>query len=118
MNLIYAFLNATAFAYLALSLFSIIGRPAINGIQKNQQAIIYAILFCIIYLSAKISISPIYYVLGIIYSFATISSFIGYPAIWMAYWKKIPSEGSDAGQIGMALWDLTLSISFFYLASI
>lgn len=117
MNLIEAFLNATAFAYLAASLYAFLGRPALDGIQANRQGIIYLLPSTIIYLSTKIEISIVYFILGIIYSFATIGSFIGFPQKWMAYWKKDPNEGSDIGQIGMSFWDLALAITFFYLSS-
>ena len=118
MNLIEAFLNATAFAYLAAALYSFLGRPALDGINANRQGVIYCLPFAIILLSIKIEIDIIYFLLGILYSFATLGSFIGWPQKWMAYWKTEPHEGSDTSQIGMALWDLVLSVSFFYLAYI
>ena len=118
MNLIEAFLNATAFAYLAAALYSFLGRPALDNIEFAIQGIIYSILFGAIHISMKIEISIFYFLLAIFYSFATVSSFIGWPQKWMAYWKKDPHEGSDTAQIGMAAWDLALSISFFYLSNI
>lgn len=118
MKLIEAFLNATAFAYLASSLYAFLNRPALDGMQYNRQGVIYGILFGAIYLSMKVEISIIYFILGIFYSFATVSSFIGWPQKWMAYWKTEPHEGSDTAQIGMAAWDLALSVSFFYLSAI
>lgn len=117
MNLIEAFLNATAFAYLAAALYSFLGKPALDKIQYSRQGIIYVIIFGAIYLSMKVNISLIYFILGILYSLATVSSFIGWPQKWMAYWKKKPREGSDTAQIGMALWDLTLATTFFYLSN-
>jgi len=118
MKLIYAFLNATAFAYLTAALYAFLGKPALDHINDSQQGVIYCLLFGAIHLSMNIKISLIYFILGIFYSIATVSSFIGWPQKWMAHWKKEPKEGSDPSQIGMALWDLALSISFFYLASI
>ncbi|GAG83967.1 unnamed protein product [marine sediment metagenome] len=65
----------------------------------------------------KVELSIIYFILGIFYSFATVSSFIGWPQKWMAYWKTDPHEGSDTAQIAMALWDLALATAFFYLSN-
>lgn len=118
MKLIYAFLNATAFAYLAAALYAFLNKPALDKIQYSRQGIIYVILFGSIYLSMKVELSIIYFILGIFYSLATVSSFIGWPQKWMAYWKKEPREGSDAAQIFMSAWDLSLATLFFYLSSI
>ena len=115
--IIESFLNATAFAYLAAATYSYLGKPAQEGIQNIRQVLIYCLLCAIILASMKIELRIIYFALGILYSFATVSSFIGWPQKWMAYWKKDPQEGSDISQIGMALWDLALSTAFFYLSS-
>jgi hypothetical protein len=118
MILIYSFLTATAFCYLAAAIYSYLGKPALKGIQKIRQGLLYCLICAIILLSMEINLSIAYFTLGILYSFATVSSFIGWPQIWLAHWKKDPNEGSDTAQIGMAFWDLALSVAFFYLSSI
>ena len=116
MNLVTAFLLATSFAYLGCAVFSILKKPALVGVQRLLQTLFYLFAFIVFqFVSYNSNIITLNYLLGILYAFASIGSFIGYPQIWKAYWKSAPDIGSDAGQIGMALWDLALSITLFYL---
>jgi len=122
MSFVEAFLIMTAFAYLACMFFTLVGKPPLFKVNTHSQIIFYFIAFITLLFSVvplPFSIpwpSEVYFLLGALYSFATVGSFIGYPQRWMAYWRIIPEKGSDAGQIGMAFWDLAVSISFFYLS--
>jgi hypothetical protein len=121
MSLLEAFLMVTAFAYLACVFFTLVGKPPLFEIDDYQQAVFYFLAFFVIWIVAappfSISWPPqVYSLLGALYAFAAIGSFIGYPQRWMAYWRKNPEDGSDSGQIGMAFWDLAISISFLYLS--
>ena len=114
MNLIDAFLTATAFVYLVAALYSYFGKPALANMQASRQGLVYVGLFCLIVLSLRLPI--VNYPLGILYCFSTGSSFIGWPQKWMSYWKIVPEEGSGAQQVGMAAWDLLLAVAFFMKA--
>lgn len=107
---------ATSFAYLGCAVFSIFNKPALVGVQRSVQTLFYLLAFIVFQcVSCGPTIVMLNYILGIAYAFASIGSFIGYPQKWKAYWKTAPDTGSDAGQIGMALWDLAISVSFFIL---
>lgn len=116
MILIKAFLMATAFAYAACYAYTLRGRPPLVGIGRSIQAFSY---FAVSLIFVLVCLFPhpwfVDYLLGGVYGFAAMGSFIGWPQRWAAYWKLDPEEGSDAGQIGMALWDLAISVSFFVL---
>ncbi len=114
MNVIDAFLMATAWAYLGCLSFTILGRPPMANIKKEFQGLFYTFAW-IILLFSSIDIFPqyIYAVLGVVYSFASVGSFIGWPQAWMSYWTNDPERGSAPGQIGMACWDLALAVCFF-----
>jgi hypothetical protein len=117
MILVRAFLMSTSTAYLACCLYSTLGKPALSGVNKTLQEFFYLLMVVLIgFVAFMPSIQILNLVLGVVYAFASVGSFIGWPQVWMAYWKEYPEEGSDAGQIGMALWDLALSISFFLIA--
>ena len=116
MNCINAFLAATAYAYLACAVYTILDRPALRGISKVNQLIFYLVAFCVFMLVSAVPCPPVaYYALGVLYSFASLGSFIGYPQRWMAYWIPDPMKGSAAGQIGMAAWDLAIAVTCFTL---
>lgn len=114
MNAIDAFMKATAWAYFGCVFLTILGRPPLAFIRADLQGVIYA-LFFITFRFASLDAFPqyIYAVLGVVYGFAAIGSFIGFPQVWMAYWTGAPEGGSAAGQIGMAAWDLALAICCF-----
>ena len=116
MDLVGSFLLATSFAYLAASIFSLKGKPALVGVNKNAQAVFYLVLGGIVFYVTLFPINIIFKIgLGIFYSFSTVSSFIGYPQIWRAYWKSAPDTSSGSQAVGMAVWDLALAVAFFYL---
>jgi len=116
MDLVESFLLATSFAYLAASIFSLKGKPALVGLNKNVQAVFYLVLGGIIYYVTLFQVNTLLKIaLGIFYSFSTVSSFIGYPQIWRAYWKSAPDTSSGSQAVGMALWNLVLAVVFFYL---
>ena len=111
MNLIDAFLTATAFSYLAAALYAFLESPSLADMNPARQGLVFVGLFCLIISSFNISLLNI--PLGVIYCLATVSSFIGWPQKWMSHWKDDPEEGSGAQQVGMAAWDLLLAIAFF-----
>lgn len=116
MDLVGSFLLATSFAYLAASIFSLKGKPALVGLNKNAQAVLFLILGGIVFYVALFPVNTILKIgLGIFYSFSTVSSFIGYPQIWRAYWKSAPDTSSGSQAVDMAFWNLVLAIAFFYL---
>jgi hypothetical protein len=116
MDLVESFLLATSFAYLAASISSLKGKPALVGLNKNIQAVFYLVLGGIIFYMALFPTNIIFKIgFGIFYSFSTVSSFIGYPQIWRAYWKSAPDTSSGSQAVGMAAWDLALAVAFFYL---
>ena len=116
MNPANALFTATGFAYLALAIFTFIGKDALVGIHRNIEIIFYLGAFMVfMYVANNPPIRNLNFFLGAFYGVGAIGSFIGYPQRWKAYWKSAPQVGSDAGQIGMALWDLSLSIAFFSL---
>jgi len=115
MNLICAFIFATAWAYLACAVYTALGKPPLVGIDTRLQGIFYLILFTILlYVSYNPGIRLLNLILGVFYSFATVASFTGIQK-WMAYWKDDPKKGSGALQIGMTYWDLALAVDFLYL---
>lgn len=116
MPLINAFLLATAFAYLACFVYTVMGKPALVGVSNSIQAAFYGVAFGV-FIFASISPLPnwLNFLLGIVYSFGAIGSFIGWPQKWKAYWTSAPNMGSAAGQIGMSAWDLLLAVCFFTL---
>ena len=116
MDFIESFLLATSLAYLAASIFSLKGRPALVGLNKSAQAVFFLLLGGILFYVALFPVNTILKIgLGIFYSFSTVSSFIGYPQIWRAYWKSAPDTSSGSQAVGMAAWDLALAVAFFYL---
>ena len=116
MDLVGSFLLATSFAYLSASIFSLKGKPALVGVNKNVQAVFYLVLGGIIYYVALFHVYALLKIgLGMFYSFSTVSSFMGYPQIWRAYWKSAPDTSSGSQAVGMAFWNLALAVAFFYL---
>ena len=116
MNYINAFLAATAYAYLACAVYTVLNRPPLRDMSKTSQLVFY-LAACGVFLSITVFPCPfaVYYVLGVLYGFAALGSFIGYPQRWMAYWLPDPMKGSAAGQIGMAAWDLAIAVACFTL---
>ena len=117
MNYIYAYLTASAYAYLACAVYTVLGYPPLRDMTKINQLIFYVAAFGVF--NAVIALpcpSLVYYVLGAFYGFAALGSFIGYPQRWMAYWLPVPEEGSAAGQTMMACWDLGIAVAFLLLA--
>jgi len=117
MNYIYAYLTASAYAYLACALYTLLGYPPMRDMSKSYQYIFYGAAFGIF--NAVIAIpcpSLVYYVLGALYGFFALGSFIGYPQRWMAYWLPTPEKGSAAGQTFMAAWDLGIAVAFLMLS--
>ena len=107
---------ATSFAYLAASIFSLKGKPALVDLNKNAQAVFYLVLGGIVFYMALFPVNALLKIgLGIFYSFSTVASFIGYPQIWRAYWKSAPDTSSGSQAVGMAFWNLALAVAFFYL---
>lgn len=116
MNLVLAFIFATAWAYLACLIYTLLGKPPLVNIDTRLQVTFYLCAFGVfLYVSYYPYIMILNLLLGVLYGFTTIGSFIGWPQRWAAYWKENPEKGSDAGQIGMALWDLALSVAFLSL---
>jgi len=116
MKLDLAFIEATAFAYLACAVYKALGKPPLVGIDTRLQGAFYLGLFAILlYVSYNPGIWILNVLLGVFYGFGAVGSFIGYPQRWAAYWKDDPEEGSAAGQIGMAFWDLVLAVAFLSL---
>jgi len=114
MQLINAFLLATAFAYLACFVYTVMGKPALVGVSNSVQMVFYLIAFAVfLFVSRNSGITALNLFLGVAYSFACVGSFIGFPQKWKAYWTSAPNMGSAAGQIGMAAWDLAIAICFF-----
>ena len=117
MNPLNAFLAATAFAYLACFTYTLIGKPPLANYPKTIQALFYALAFVLFF---TVSIYPIprkaYLLLGALYSFAAMGSFIGWPQVWMAYWTTNPKGSSGASAVGMAAWDLMIAVSFFLMS--
>ena len=111
-----AFLVATAFAYLACLAYTLMGKPALANFPKNIQGLFYALAFVMFLVTALYSIPrEIYWILGAVYGFAAVGSFIGYPQVWMAYWTTNPRGSSAASAVGMAFWDLAIAVVFFML---
>ena len=116
MNYIDAFLTATAYAYLACAVYTLLGKPALRDMSENSQLVFYLAAFCVFLSVPSMSLpSIVYHVLGVFYGFAALGSFIGYPQRWVAYWLPDPMVGSAAGQIGMAMWDLAISVACLML---
>lgn len=116
MNLVCAFIEATAWAYLACAVYTLLGKPALVGIDTRLQSAFYLFLFAVLlYVSHNPGIWILNKVLGIFYAFGAVGSFIGYPQVWAAYWRESPEEGSNAGQIFMSAWDLVLAVAFLSL---
>ena len=122
MAFIRAFLMATSSAYLSAYVLCMLNFPSLLTPKKINyrsfrvlQAIFFIVMAIVNGLAATITFPILaYQTIGLFYGFACTASFIGVSR-WMAYWKKDPWMGSDAGQIGMALWDLVLSVVYFYL---
>ncbi len=116
MSLVEAFLFATAAAYMAAALFSLLGNPPQQDIPPSIQAPIYFVLGSALTMAVLNTLPPLAVgILGGLYGFLSVSSFIGWPQKWYAYWKDRPADGSAAGQIAMGFWDLAISVCFFHL---
>ncbi len=115
LNLVSAFIFATAWAYLACAVYTALGRPPLVGIDTRLQTAFYLCAFAVfLYVSYNPSVWILNLFLGVCYSFACVASFIGLQR-WAAYWKDDPEAGSAAGQIEMAFWDLVLAVVFLSL---
>ena len=115
MNLVFAFILATAFAYLAAAVYAVLGKPALVDVDTRLQVGFYFGIFGILlYVSYNPGVWILNGFLGVFYGFATVASFTGLQR-WMAYWKPNPADGSGTAQIVMAIWDLTLAVAFLYL---
>ena len=111
MNLLDAFILASAVSYLACTFYCVLDRPAIDNVSKENQGVGYFAAFGVIILSLRFSVLNL--PLGFLYCFAAVGSFLGWPQKWMSYWMQDPKKGSGAQQVGMAAWDLLLAIAFF-----
>ena len=112
MNLVLAFIFATAWAYLACAVYTVLGKPPLVGIDTRLQGVFYLLAFSVLfYVSQNPGIWILNKALGIFYAFATVASFTGIQK-WATYWKDDPSKGSGALQIGMSFWDLALAVYF------
>ncbi len=104
-----AFLLATAAAYLAAALFSLLGKPPQQDVPPQIQFFIYIGLGSLLVLSVGGTLPPLFVTaLGVLYGFLSVASFLGLQK-WYAYWKPDPGFGSAAGQIAMGVWDLALA---------
>ena len=116
MNLVLAFISATAWAYLACAIYTMMGRPPLIGIDRWSQTAFYLCAFGVfLYVSYNPGIYILNLLLGVLYGFFAVGSFIGFPQKWAAYWRNDPAKGSDAAQIGMAFWDLAVAVAFLSL---
>lgn len=116
MKLVSAFIVATALTYLASAIYAVLGRPPLIDINVRFQIVFYLCAFAVfVYVHDNPGVWILNMLLGVFYAFGTVASFIGYPQMWAAYWKDNPKEGSAAGQIGMALYDLVLAVVFLSL---
>ena len=116
MSLVEAFLFATAAAYMAAALFSLLGKPPQQDIPPSIQSAIYIVLGSALIASVTRLFSPLTLLaFASFYGFLSVSSFIGWPQKWYAYWKDTPEDGSAAGQIAMGFWDLAVSVCIFLL---
>lgn len=116
MNLVCAFIAVTALAYLACAIYTMLGKPPMVDINVRLQLVFYLCAFGLfLYVSYNPGVRILNRILVVLYSFGAMGSFIGYPQRWTAYWKDDPEEGSAAGQIGMAFWDLALAVAFLSL---
>ena len=113
-----AFLLATAAAYMAAALFSLLGKPPQQDIPYYFQAVIYFILGSALIMTALDSLPYLAVgALGGLYGFLSVASFLGLQK-WYAYWKPDPGFGSAAGQIAMGVWDMALATALIYHSSI
>lgn len=114
MAFIDAFLLATAGSYFWCLILTFLGKPPMANISLEFQGVFY-LLAWIVFMFSSVDAFPqyVYAVLGFVYCFACIGSFIGFPQVWMAYWTSAPEGGSAAGQIGMSFWDLAIAIFCF-----
>jgi len=114
MEFVDAFLLATAFAYFACLFCTLMGKSPLIGVDDKVQGILYGLASVIfVVVSIGPSISTLNFILGVFYGFSAVGSFIGWPQQWSAFWEDDPEEGSAAGQIGMAFWDLVIAICCF-----
>ena len=114
MNLINAFLVATAVCYLVAIIMTVFDKPPLVRVNKATQSFMYLASFAFILLVAfGYSVSLLNFLLGVYYCFATVGSFIGWPQVWGAYWTDNPRGGSASTQVAMSLWNLILSVIFF-----
>ena len=114
MEFVDSFLLATAWAYFGCLIFTGLGKPPMANVGAELQGLFYTFA-CMIFLLSSIDFFPqyVYAVLGAVYGFGSIGSFIGWPQVWMAYWTSDPEGGSAAGQIGMAFWDIMIAVFCF-----
>ena len=116
MILIRAFIFATAWAYLACAFYTMLGRSPLVDVAIRIQMVFYLCAFGVfIYVVYNSGIWILNLLLGVLYGFAAMGSFIGFPQRWATYWKTDSDAGSGAAQIGMALWDLALAVAFLSL---
>jgi len=116
MSLVRTFIFATAWAYLACAFYTKLGKPPMIDVAIQVQVAFYLCAFGVfLYVSYYPYIMTLNLLLGVLYGFGAMGSFIGFPQRWSAYWRDDPEKGSAAGQIGMALWDLALAIAFLSL---
>ena len=114
MEFIDAFLMATAWAYFGCLILTSLGKPPMANIKAEFQGLFY-IFAWIIFMLSSVDAFPkyVYALLGVVYCFGSIGSFIGWPQVWMAYWTSDPKGGSAAAQIGMSFWDLMIAVFCF-----
>ena len=116
MNLTNSFLVATAFCYFSCFVMTLVGYPPMAKMSKENQGRFYFVAFVIfLFVSWNPSIIWLNFILGVLYSFAAIGSFVGWPQVWNAYWTSNPGGGSAAQQVMMSAWDLALAVIFFSL---
>ena len=116
LRLVLAFIFATAWAYLACVVYTVLGRPALIGIDIRIQTAFYLGAFGLfLYVFYNPNIWVLNQLLGGLYGILSMGSFIGYPQRWAVYWRNDSEEGCGAGQIGMAFWDLVLAVAFLSL---
>jgi len=116
MNLVCAFIAATALAYLACAVYTALGKPPMVEVDVRVQMVFYLFAFAVfLYVSYNPRVRILNCILGVFYGFGAVGSFIGYPQRWSAYWKDDPEGGNAAGQTFMSAWDLALAVIFLSL---
>ena len=109
MTPVHIFLIISGLAYF---FFALTPNPTTYNLSKLAERAIFSFLGGVIFLSLYLENWAVYWLLGVVYTGASVCSYLGY-VLWRTRWSDEPI---DEIQVSMWIWDMGISACFFLLS--